>query len=62
VAAWLAETSIGAPLRREMPQSAAALREQFALPVNKLGRLLIVEDAWKAAVGAAIDSAVRAPI
>jgi NifU-like protein involved in Fe-S cluster formation len=53
VAAWLAEQSIGRPLQREMPQSVAALREQFAVPVEKLGRLLIVEDAWQAAVAAA---------
>jgi NifU-like protein involved in Fe-S cluster formation len=61
VAAWLAEQSIGRALQREMPQSVAALREQFAVPVEKLGRLLIVEDAWKAAVGAAIDFATHAP-
>jgi NifU-like protein involved in Fe-S cluster formation len=62
VAAWLAEQSINRPLRGEMPQGVAALREQFAVPVEKLGRLLIVEDAWKAAVAAAIDSVGRAPI
>jgi NifU-like protein involved in Fe-S cluster formation len=61
VAAWLAEQSIGRALQREMPQSVAALRERFAVPVEKLGRLLIVEDAWKAAVGAAIDFATHAP-
>jgi NifU-like protein involved in Fe-S cluster formation len=61
VAAWLAEQSIGRPLQREMPQSVAALRELFAVPVEKLGRLLIVEDAWRAAVGAAIDFATHAP-
>ena len=62
VAAWLAETSIGTPLRRDMPESAAALRERFAVPVEKLGRLLIVEDAWRAALSAAIDSAAPAPM
>jgi NifU-like protein involved in Fe-S cluster formation len=62
VAAWLSEQSIGRPLQREMPHSVATLREQFAVPVEKLGRLLIVEDAWKTAMGAAIDSAARAPI
>jgi NifU-like protein involved in Fe-S cluster formation len=61
VAAWLADESIGRALQREMPQSVAALREQFAVPVEKLGRLLIVEDAWQAAVGAAIDFATHAP-
>jgi NifU-like protein involved in Fe-S cluster formation len=61
VAAWLAEQSIGSALQREMPRSVAALREQFAVPVEKLGRLLIVEDAWRAAAGAAIDFAIPAP-
>jgi len=60
-AAWVAETAIGGPARRDMPESARALADRFAAPVEKLGRLLIVEDAWKAAVGAAIDSTARAP-
>lgn len=62
VAAWLAETSIGGPVRGEMPESVRELAERFAVPVEKLGRLFIVEDAWKAAVGAAIDSAARPPL
>jgi NifU-like protein involved in Fe-S cluster formation len=62
VAAWLAETSVGTPLRRDMAESAAALRERFAVPVEKLGRLLIVEDAWGAALSAAIDSAAPDPM
>jgi NifU-like protein involved in Fe-S cluster formation len=62
VAAWVAETSIGGPVRRDMGESVQALADRFAVPVEKLGRLFIVEDAWKAAVGAAIDSAARAPM
>jgi NifU-like protein involved in Fe-S cluster formation len=61
VAAWVAEHSVGRPLQRELPLSMSALREQFALPVQKLGRLLIIEDAWKAAAGVAIDLSRRAP-
>lgn len=61
-AAWLAETAIGGPVRRDMPESVRALADRFGVPVEKLGRLFIVEDAWKAAVGAAIDSAARAPM
>jgi hypothetical protein len=34
-----------------------ALRERFDVPQEKLGRLLIVEDAWLAVSRAAIDSA-----
>jgi NifU-like protein involved in Fe-S cluster formation len=62
VAAWLAESSIGGAMQRDMPESVRALAERFEVPVEKLGRLFIVEDAWKAAVGAAIDSAARAPM
>lgn len=61
VAQWLAEHSRDLPLRAEMPHGIAALRDLFAVPVDKLGRLLIIEDAWRAAAGAAIDSASRAP-
>jgi hypothetical protein len=61
VAQWLAEQSIGLALPAPMPRSVAELRALFAVPVNKLGRLLIIEDAWKAAVADAIDSASRAP-
>jgi hypothetical protein len=31
------------------------LRDRFAVPVEKMGRLLIIEDAWLAAVIPAID-------
>ncbi len=61
VAQWLAENSANLPLRAEMPHSVAALRHLFGVPVDKLGRLLVIEDAWRAAVAAAIDSASRAP-
>jgi len=62
VSAWLAENSVGHALRLEMPYSIAVLRELFEVPVEKLGRLIIVEDAWRAAAAAAIDSAANAPI
>jgi hypothetical protein len=35
-----------------LPEDLESLRELFAVPVEKLGRLLIVEDAWIAAVSA----------
>jgi NifU-like protein involved in Fe-S cluster formation len=54
-AAWLAETAIGSAPQCGMPQSAQALRERFEVPVEKLGRLLIVEDALKTALSAAIE-------
>lgn len=53
VCAWTTEKAIGGPARAVLPESAQALSERFAVPVEKLGRLLIVEDAWAAAVAAA---------
>jgi cysteine desulfurase len=53
VADWLAQNAVGrevagaVPLRG-LPDSVGALRERFDMPVEKLGRLLVVEDAWRA--------------
>ena len=55
VAAWLAEQAVGKPLRPGLPESVQALQERFAVPVEKTGRLLIIEDAWLAAAVPAID-------
>jgi NifU-like protein involved in Fe-S cluster formation len=55
VAAWLAEHAVGRPVKPLLPESVQTLRDRFALPVEKLGRLLIIEDAWLAAALAAID-------
>ena len=33
-----------------LPEGVQALRRRFDLPVEKLGRLLVVEDAWLAAM------------
>jgi NifU-like protein involved in Fe-S cluster formation len=55
VSAWLTEQAVGRPLQPGLPESAQALRDRFAMPVEKIGRLLIIEDAWLAAVLPAID-------
>jgi NifU-like protein involved in Fe-S cluster formation len=55
VSAWLAEHAVGRPVKPLLPESVQTLRERFAVPVEKMGRLLIIEDAWLAAVRAAID-------
>jgi NifU-like protein involved in Fe-S cluster formation len=55
VSAWLAEQAVGRPVQPRLPDSVQALRERFAVPVEKMGRLLIIEDAWLAAALAAID-------
>lgn len=53
VCAWLAEQAAGRELIARLPESLSSLRERFGLPVEKLGRLLTVEDAWISAVNAA---------
>jgi len=50
VAAWVAEHAPGGELRPALPESVARLSERFAVPVEKRGRLLIIEDAWLACV------------
>jgi NifU-like protein involved in Fe-S cluster formation len=57
VASFLAEQAPGRLLEEHPPESAAALRARFEVPVEKLGRLLIVEDAWTAAARAALARA-----
>ncbi|HUE10204.1 MAG TPA: iron-sulfur cluster assembly scaffold protein [Steroidobacteraceae bacterium] len=53
VAAWLAEQAVGQELRGQLPESVQSLSERFGVPVEKLGRLLLVEDAWNAAIAKA---------
>ncbi len=55
VSAWLAEQSVGRAVTRTLPQSVQELRDRFDVPVEKMGRLLIIEDAWLAAAVPAID-------
>jgi hypothetical protein len=50
VCAWLVEAAVAKPARPGLPESVQALRDRFEVPVEKMGRLLIVEDAWLAAV------------
>ncbi|MGD0504359.1 MAG: iron-sulfur cluster assembly scaffold protein [Steroidobacteraceae bacterium] len=54
VCQWVAEQASGLALEARLPQNVQALRARFEVPVEKLGRLLVVEDAWGAAAGAAI--------
>jgi NifU-like protein involved in Fe-S cluster formation len=52
VSAWLAEQAVGGAAVARLPESVHALRERFGVPVEKLGRLLVIEDAWLAAMRA----------
>ncbi len=52
VADWIAEHAVAAvlPGLPGLPASLAELKERFAVPTEKVGRLLIIEDAWIAAI------------
>lgn len=52
-AAFVVERAVGRVLERSLPESVVELQRRFAVPVEKRGRLLVVEDAWIAAAGAA---------
>jgi NifU-like protein involved in Fe-S cluster formation len=53
--AWLAENAVGRPLKSLLPIGVPELRDRFAVPIEKMGRLLIIEDAWLAAAAPALD-------
>jgi hypothetical protein len=55
VSAWLAEQAVGHRVRALLPQGIPELRDRFAVPVEKTGRLLIIEDAWLAAAVPALE-------
>src|ERR1700744_6752181 len=57
VCAWLAEAAVAEPALRKLPVQ--ALRDRFEVPVEKTGRLLIIEDAWSAAVAGAVAGRVE---
>jgi NifU-like protein involved in Fe-S cluster formation len=50
VSAWVAEQAVGRDVCAALPESVQDLSERFAVPVEKRGRLLIIEDAWLAAL------------
>jgi NifU-like protein involved in Fe-S cluster formation len=57
VSAWLAEHAAGPVSSRALPQSVQELSERFSVPAEKRGRLLVIEDAWVAALSAALQRA-----
>jgi NifU-like protein involved in Fe-S cluster formation len=60
VSAWVAEHAVGLPLTAALPENVQQLSERFAVPIEKRGRLLIIEDAWVAAVRCGIP-AIESP-
>jgi hypothetical protein len=55
VSAWVAQHAVGPVPCATLPERVQDLSERFAVPVEKRGRLLIIEDAWVAAVNAALQ-------
>ena len=55
LAAYVAERAAGKPLEASLPEGVSALKALFELPAEKLGRLLLIEDAWRSATGAALE-------
>ena len=55
ICAWLAEQAVGHRVKPRLPEGVQELRERFAVPVEKTGRLLIIEDAWLAAAVPALE-------
>ncbi len=51
VAAWIAEQAVGRDVVAVLPETVEQLSARFAVPIEKRGRLLIIEDAWAAAAG-----------
>jgi NifU-like protein involved in Fe-S cluster formation len=54
-AGWVAEHAAGPLLPAALPVTVQQLSDRFAVPVEKRGRLLVVEDAWVAALSAALQ-------
>ena len=55
VSAWVAEQGVGPVSTAALPCSVQELSDRFAVPVEKRGRLLIIEDAWVAALTGALQ-------
>ena len=55
VSAWVTEHGVGPAARAALPEGVQQLSERFGVPLEKRGRLLIIEDAWVAAVAGALQ-------
>jgi hypothetical protein len=52
IADWVCERAAGRAPGAGLPESIESLQRRFAVPVPKMGRLLLIEDAWAAALAA----------
>jgi NifU-like protein involved in Fe-S cluster formation len=57
-AARVAERAAGREISADLPETVPFLQGLLEVPVEKLGKLLLVEDAWRAAARAAADPAI----
>lgn len=57
VSAWVVEHGLGPLTRAALPESVQQLSGRFDVPPEKRGRLLIIEDAWVAALADALQRA-----
>lgn len=53
VADWLAAAAVGGVAGPDLPEPVAMLQRRFDVPIEKRGRLLVIEDAWQATAQAA---------
>jgi NifU-like protein involved in Fe-S cluster formation len=60
VCAWLTEAAVGNAPQATLPESVQQIRDRFEVPVAKMGRLLVIEDAWTAAAAPAVAGVERA--
>jgi NifU-like protein involved in Fe-S cluster formation len=58
VAAWVVEQAAGGNVRAALPESVEELSQRFAVPVEKRGRLLVIEDAWVDVMARALQRSV----
>jgi NifU-like protein involved in Fe-S cluster formation len=55
VSAWVGEQGVGPVSTAALTHSVQELSDRFAVPLEKRGRLLIIEDAWVAALSSALQ-------
>jgi hypothetical protein len=60
VSDWLAGRAAGRTAEPRLPEPVGALQQLFGMPVEKLGRLFVVEDAWVGAVQALLKRQANA--
>jgi NifU-like protein involved in Fe-S cluster formation len=55
VSAYLARLAVDRTASGTLPETVQDLSERFAVPVEKRGRLLVIEDAWLEALNSAVQ-------